>query len=67
MVNSAKMRGRIIEKGFTIQSLAQKVPCSGYILGRKIANEAPMTLEEAIAISKELEIKEDEFAEFFLQ
>lgn len=67
MINSAKLRGRIIEKGFTIQSLAKKIPCSGYILGRKIANDAPMTLEEAIVISRELEIVKDEFAEFFLQ
>lgn len=67
MINTSKVRGRIVEKGKTIQSIAPKIPCSPYILGRKIANESPMSLEEASNLSKELDIKEEEFAEFFLQ
>ena len=67
MINTSKVRGRIVEKGKTIQSIAPKIPCSPYILGRKIANESPMSLEEASNLSKELDIKEEEFTEFFLQ
>lgn len=67
MVNTAKIKGRIVEKGKTIQSIAPKIPCSPYILGRKIANESPMNLEEASILCDELDIMEDEFAEFFLQ
>ena len=65
MINTAKVRGRIVEKGKTIQSIAPKIPCSPYILGRKIANESPMSLEEAARLSDELEIEDEEFTEFF--
>lgn len=66
MVNTAKVKGRIVEKGKTIQSIAPKIPCSPYILGRKIANENPINLDEVIALCEELDIEKDEFAEFFL-
>lgn len=67
MVNTAKIKGRITEKGKTIQTIAPKIPCSAYTLGQKIANETPINLEEVIALCKELDIKENEFADFFLQ
>lgn len=67
MVNSLKIRGRIVEKGKTIQEIASKIPCSAYTLGQKIANETPMNLSEVEVLIKELDIKEEEFAEFFLK
>ena len=67
MVNTAKIKGRIVEKGKTIQAIAPKIPCSPYTLGQKIANETPINLEEVIVLCDELEIKENEFSEFFLQ
>ncbi len=67
MINTAKLKGRIVEKGKTIQAIAPKIPCSPYTLGQKIANETPINLEEVITLCNELDIKEDEFAEFFLQ
>lgn len=67
MINTSKVRGRIVEKGKTIQSIAPKIPCSPYILGRKIANESPMNLEEAIILGNELDISKEDFAEYFLQ
>ena len=67
MVNTAKIKGRIVEKGKTIQSIAPKIPCSPYTLGQKIANETPINLEEVMVLCDELDIKKDEFPEFFLQ
>lgn len=67
MVNTAKIKGRIVEKGKTIQAIAPKIPCSPYTLGQKIANETPINLEEVMVLCDELDIKEEEFAEFFLQ
>lgn len=67
MVNTAKIKGRIVEKGKTIQAIAPKVPCSAYTLGQKIANETPINLEEVIVLCDELDITENEFPEFFLQ
>ena len=66
MINTAKIKGRIVEKGKTIQSIAPKIPCSPYTLGQKLSNETPMNLEEAIILSDELDITKDEFADFFL-
>lgn len=66
MINTAKVKGRIVEKGKTIQAIAPKIPCSPYTLGQKISNETPMNLEEAMILSEELEITKEEFAEFFL-
>ena len=67
MLNTAKIKGRIVEKGKTIQSIAPKVHCSPYTLGQKIANETLINLSEVIILCDELEIQEKEFAEFFLQ
>ena len=67
MINTAKIKGRIVEKGKTIQSIAPKIPCSPYTLGQKLLNETPMNLEEAIILSDELDITKDEFADFFLK
>lgn len=67
MVNTAKVKGRIVEKGKTIQSIAPKIPCSAYTLGQKIANETPINLDEVIVLCEELEIQQEEFAEFFLK
>lgn len=67
MVNTAKIKGRIIEKGKTIQAIAPKIPCSPYTLGQKIANETPINLEEVVVLCDELDINEKEFADFFLQ
>lgn len=66
MINTAKVKGRIVEKGKTIQSIAPKIPCSPYTLGQKISNETPMNLEEAMILSEELEITKEEFLDFFL-
>ena len=66
MINTQKVKGRIVEKGLTIQLIAPKIPCSAYTLGQKIGNETPMNLEEAMILSDELDITKEEFADFFL-
>lgn len=66
MINTAKIKGRIVEKGLTIQAIAPKIPCSAYTLGQKIGNESPMNLEEAMVLVEELNITKEEFADFFL-
>ena len=67
MVNTQKIKGRIVEKGKTIQLIAPKIPCSPYTLGQKIANETPINLDEVIVLCNELDITEQEFSEFFLK
>ena len=65
MINTLKLKGRITEKGQTIQSLAPKIPCTPYTLGQKIANETPMQIEEANTLANELDIKDNEIVEYF--
>lgn len=65
MVNTAKIKGRIVEKGKTIQSIAPKIPCTPYTLGQKISNETPMHIEEAEILMEELEIPVNEIVEYF--
>lgn len=67
MINTAKLKGRITEKETTIQRIAPEIPCSPYTLGQQIGNKAPMTLDTAEKLSEILEIKDEEFSEFFLQ
>lgn len=65
MINTAKLRGRIVEKEKTIQSLAPKIPCTPYTLGQKIANETPMQIEEATVLANELDIPDNEIVDYF--
>ena len=67
MLDSLRIKGRIVEKGKTIGSIAPKIPCSAYTLGKKIANEKPINLNEVKVLCEELDIKPEEFFEFFLK
>lgn len=66
MINTQKLKGRIVEKGLSYQKLAKKVSCSAYTLGQKVLNRVDTTLEEAMILSDELDISDMEFKEFFL-
>lgn len=65
MLNSNKIRGRIVEKGLTIQKIAPMISCSNYSLGQKIENKTPMNIEEARQLIDILDISENEIAEYF--
>lgn len=67
MINTAKVKGRITEKGKTIQIIAPQIPCSPYTLGQQINNKKPMTITTAEKLCKILDIGDEEFTEFFLQ
>ncbi len=65
MVNTNKLRGRIIEQGHTVGSLALAVGISPSTLGRKIRNVADMTLGEVEAIRGVLNIPPERVMEYF--
>lgn len=65
MINTPKVKGRIIEKGTTIKALAKKRGLSAYQLGRKLNNLARMSLEEAEFLQNELGIPDQDFSLFF--
>lgn len=67
MVNVAKLRGKIAEKGYTINSLAKEIGVSKSTLYRKFAAEGDtFTIGEAGAIAKSLALDATEAQEIFL-
>ena len=54
VVNTNKLKGRIVEQGLTIGSLAALIGISPSTLGRKIRNLSDMTLEEVELIRSTL-------------
>ncbi len=67
MINTKKFKSKMIEKGYTYQSLAPKVKLTGYTLGQKVLNKKKMTLEEANMCAELLSINDLEFRDIFLQ
>lgn len=65
MVNSRKIKAKIIEKGTTIQKLAPKIKYSAYTLGRMISNKSKMNLEVSEFLIKELDIRDEDIKDFF--
>lgn len=65
MVNTRKLKGRIMEQGQTINKIAAMMHMTPYTLGRKISNQSEMTLSEANDLQNILAITDREFKDFF--
>lgn len=65
MINSSKVRGRITEKGLTIQAVAKQMGISPYTLGKKLSNQTIMTLSEAWDLKTILCIADSDFNAYF--
>lgn len=65
MVNSLKVKGRIVEQGTTISKLAAEMGLSAYSLGQKIGGKSIMTLDEADKLQNLLNIPDCEFKSYF--
>lgn len=65
MVNEAKLRGRIAEKGFTLSSLADAVKMSRQTLRMKITNKIEFRASEIEAIRVVLDIPYEEIHLYF--
>ena len=63
-MNINKLRGKIIEKGHSISTLAPKIGIDRATFYRKMKDES-FTVREAVAISKELELSSDEIMSIF--
>ncbi len=67
MVNTNKLKGRIVEQGLTFGSLAYIIGVSPSTLGRKIRNLSDMTLEEVERIREALDIPPSRIMEYFFK
>ena len=65
MVNTNKIKARIVEKGKTIAKIAGDMNLTPYTLGKKIRNQSAMTLKEADELQQILEIPDDDFCLYF--
>lgn len=67
MVNSSKIRGRIVELGLTQKDLAEELNLAVATVSQKINNVRPMSLAEAYTIARILEISDEDFREYFFK
>lgn len=65
MVNSNKIKGRIVELGMNQKDISEKLGISQPTLNQKINNIRPMDLDEAGKLSEILGIPNDEFVLYF--
>jgi len=66
-VNINKLRGKIVENGYTVTSLAPKIGMDRATFYRKMKDQS-FTVREAVVISKVLDLNSDEImAIFFTQ
>lgn len=67
MINTKKFKSKMVESGYTYQSLAPEIKLTAYTLGQKVSNKKKMTLEEANICAEILCIDDTEFKDIFLQ
>lgn len=66
MVDTLKLKGKIIEKGLTIELLAEKMGIDKSTLYRRLSeNGDPISIKEADLMSKELTLSRDEAVSIF--
>ncbi|WP_035293824.1 helix-turn-helix transcriptional regulator [Clostridium sp. KNHs214] len=65
MVNTLKLKARIMELGLTQKDIAEKLNLAAPTVSQKINNIRAMSLEEAFTLSKILKIDISEFDKYF--
>ncbi len=66
MTNSLKLKGKIIENGFTITSFSKELNISKTTLSQKINNKIKFSQENIREISQKLNLTGEEIKEIFL-
>ena len=65
MINSKKIKGRLVELGMTQKDISSYLGISQPTVNQKINNTRPMGLDEAEKIADLLQISSEEFKEYF--
>ncbi|HIT65844.1 MAG TPA: helix-turn-helix transcriptional regulator [Candidatus Merdisoma merdipullorum] len=65
MVNSNKIKGRLVELGLTQKDVSTALNIAQPTANQKINNVRPMDLNEAERLSELLKISPEEFREYF--
>ncbi|QNO14967.1 helix-turn-helix transcriptional regulator [Alkalicella caledoniensis] len=67
MVNSNKLKGRIVELGLTQRDIAKALNIALPTASQKINNVRTMDINEAFIIAEVLKIPDDDFREYFFK
>ena len=67
MINSKKVKGRLVELGLTQRDVSKIWNCALPTVSQKINQIRPITLQEADLLAKLLGLDEEEYYEFFLK
>lgn len=67
MINTNKLKGRIVEKGLTQGDVAKALDLATPTISQKINNIRAMSLNEAFAIAELLDIPDNKFREYFFK
>lgn len=65
MVNSNKLKGRMVELGFTQSDIAKALNLATPTVSQKINNVRAMSIKEAYKIADILNIDDSDFREYF--
>ena len=65
MINTNKIKGRIVELGMTYKDVAAELELALPTVSQKINNVRPMYLDEAEKLARLLKIKPEDFAIYF--
>lgn len=65
MINSAKIKGRMVELGITQKDMAEYLGIAAPTVSQKLNNVRPMDLVEAERIAEMLKIPDNEFGKYF--
>lgn len=65
MINSGKIKGRMVELGITQKDMAEYLGLAAPTVSQKLNNVRPMDLVEAEKIAEMLRIPDKEFGEYF--
>lgn len=65
MINTPKLKGRMVERGMTQADLAASLGLSQATVSQKLSGMRPIFLSEADKIAEILEIPDEEFRSYF--
>lgn len=65
MINTKKIKGRMVEKGLTQSDVAKALNIAAPTVSQKINNVRPLNLSEAKVLSELLDISDGEFGDYF--
>jgi predicted transcriptional regulator len=65
-MNVNKLKGKVVEKGYTVETLAEMLDIHTSSMYRKLNNFEKITIGEAKKLKEGLEISEEEACEIFL-